>query len=80
MLSPQLLQGVGLVMEGQWGSLSLRCAPQAGRLCFTQPPWSGTIPAPGLLESRTRAAGMGTHSCTQLCGTSAGTRCTCPLL
>lgn len=80
MLSPQLLQGVGLVMEGQWGSLSLCCAPQAGGLCFTQPPWSGTIPAPGLLESRTRAAGMGTHSCTQLCGTSAGTRCTCPLL
>lgn len=33
MLSPELLQGVSLVMEGQGGP----CAPQAGGLCFTQP-------------------------------------------
>lgn len=32
MLSPQHLQGVGLVMEGQGGSLSPACVPQAGGL------------------------------------------------
>lgn len=29
-LSPELLQGVGLVLEGQGGSLSSACDPQAG--------------------------------------------------